>query len=150
MAVHPALAHVPTAAEVAADRQGKPLWKSPITRLDAKTAADKDDAKLLDQWRKAVRFRDRGRCRCCGVKTVTTIDRDPKRGEAHHIVTRADAAVRTDPRNGLWLCLSCHQRLQGRGRRLHVVGKASQLFTAANGKSYLDATYALTFTEAKP
>lgn len=142
------MADLPTLAEVQAARTG-PLWKSPVSRLDEKTAADKDDAKRLDHWRRSVRTRDRGRCRVCGVKTVTTIDRDPKRGEAHHIVSRTDAAVRTDVRNGLWCCLKCHQRFKGRGVRLHVIGTAAQMFTAANGKQYLDATQPLQFREAK-
>jgi hypothetical protein len=141
-----ALAKLPTLAEVQADRTG-PLWKTPTGRLDAADAKEKDDAKLLEQWRRQVKTRDRGRCRVCGVKTIATMELDPKRGEAHHIVSRADKSVRYDVRNGLHVCLRDHRRFKG--HRLHVVGTAAQMFVAANGKSYLDASWPLTFKETR-
>jgi HNH endonuclease len=143
-----ALSDLPTLADVQADRKGKPLWKSPITRLDVKVAAEKDERGQLDRWRRAVRTRDRGRCRVCGRKVKVTLELDPLRCEIHHIVGRADKAIRHDVRNGLTVCKTHHDQLTR--HKLHVIGTAAMLFTASNGKSYLDANCALTFTEAKP
>lgn len=136
-----------TLAEVQTARAGKPNWKPTQTRLDEKVADGKDDAKHLLQWAKDVKARDQGCCRVCGVRTLTTLDRVPKRGEAHHLKGRADRAVRVDVRNGIWVCLRDHQRLHGRGVRLHVVGTAAQLFTV-NGKPYLNGDLPLKFKEA--
>jgi predicted restriction endonuclease len=138
---------LPTLADVQADRAKRPNWKPTQTRLERKVEDAKDDAKQLLQWARDVKARDEGRCRVCGVRTLATLERVPKRGEAHHIKSRADKAVRTDVRNGLWCCLKCHQRLHGRGVRLHIIGTAAQLFTV-NGKPYLNGDLALTFTEA--
>lgn len=139
---------LPTLAEVQADRASRPNWKTTRTILDEKTEADKDDARKLEAWKSAVRKRDKGRCRVCEVKTVKTLEADPKRGEAHHIKTRADKRVRYDLRNGLHVCLKCHQRLEGRGKKLHVIGTAAQMFTV-DGKTYLNGDKRLRFTESK-
>lgn len=138
---------LPTLAEVQAQRARRPNWKPTTTRLDQKVADDKDDEKKLLAWAKAVKARDEGKCRVCGVRTITTLERVPKRGEAHHIKTRSDWAVRHDVRNGLWLCLRDHQRLSGRGVRLHVIGTAAQTFIV-NGTTYLNGDCPLQFTEA--
>ena len=142
------LDRLPTLAEVSARRRATPKHAIP-TRLDTKTATDKDDARALEVWRRAVARRDRHRCRVCGCKTVATLALDPRRGEAHHIVSRTNPVTRTDVRNGLHVCLKDHQRLTR--HQLFVVGTASQMFQAGTaGKWYLDATCALTFTPTKP
>ncbi len=140
-----------TLAQAQAARAGKPNWKSPITRLDEKTAAKRDDAKLLETWKRKVRYRDRGHCRVCKIKTVTTLALDPKRGEAHHIVSRTCPAVRYDVRNGLHVCAKCHSLLTR--HKLFVVGTAAQMFTAGDQKtkSYLNGSEPdLRFVERKP
>lgn len=145
------LADLMTMDQVRAARAGKPLWKSSVLRMDEKAAVEKVDAKFLAQWRAAVRRRDRGRCRVCGIKTVQTLELDPKRGEAHHIVSRTCQVTRYDVRNGLHTCLRCHSRFKA--RKLFVTGKASQMFKVGLGitaKSYLDASYPLEFVERKP
>jgi len=143
-----ALSDLPTLADVQADRKGKPLWKSSVTRLDVKVAAEKDDRGALERWRRAVRTRDRGRCRVCGKKVKVTLALDPLRAEVHHLVSRADKAVKFDLRNAVLVCYRDHKRLTA--HKLHAIGTAAMLFTGPNGKSYLNANCALTFTEAKP
>ena len=139
---------LPTLAEVNALRRATPKDAIP-TRLDVKTAADKDDAQQLEAWRHAVARRDRHRCRVCGCKTVKTLALDPKRGEAHHIVSRTNPVTRTDVRNGIHVCLRDHQRLTR--HQLFVVGTAAHMFQAGKtGHWYLDATCALTFAPTKP
>lgn len=81
------------------------------TRLDVKAAADKQDTRKLEVWRGLVYARDKFTCRCCGVKVIRTLNLDPKRAEAHHVKRRDELAVRYDVRNGLTLCLSCHQKV---------------------------------------
>lgn len=138
-----------TVDQAAALRIGKPILKGP-TRLDEKTAADKDDAKLLLQVARDVRARDQGHCRVCKIRTLVTLELDPRRGECHHIVSRTCQAVRHDVRNCLHVCLKCHGRFKGRGVRLHVVGSAAHMFQTERGQWYLDASYPLEFKEQSP
>jgi hypothetical protein len=139
------LADLPTMAEVHAARRGRPLTKG-ATRLATKTVAVASDAAQLRRWAQTVKRRDRGRCRVCHVRTIVTLALHPKRGEAHHIVSRTVKAVRVDPRNGLWVCLRCHSRFRGIGGRLQVVGTPAQVFVV-NGVRYLNGDESLTFRE---
>lgn len=145
-----ALDRLPTLAQVQAARAGKPNWKRP-TRLDDATAADKDDAKKLRQWAAAVKARDGGLCRVCGVQTIGTCELDERRGENHHIVSRTNPVTRHDRRNGLHVCLRCHRRFKA--HKLFVVGTAAQLYRTGRGVSakwYLNADLPLTFSEKHP
>ena len=146
-----ALDRLPTLAEVQADRASRPNWKSSTTRLAAKTAADTDDAKLLEAWRKAVAFRDRGRCRVCGCRTMVTVALVPNRREIHHLRPRSCKVTRTDPRNGVTTCLRCHQLLTR--HKLFPLGKgADATFKAGRtGKTFLNGdSLSLTFVSTRP
>ena len=145
-----ALANLPTLAEAQQTRRAVPKHAM-TSRLDAKTAADKDDAKLLREWAKFVRLRDGGKCRVCKVKTVTTLELHPRRGEAHHLRPRSCLVTRTDVRNGIWVCLSCHQKLTK--HQLFPLGQGPDaLFTAGRTKArFLNgASLQLTFVAKKP
>ncbi len=139
------LSDLPTLAEMDAARRGQPLTKG-ATRLATKTAVVKSDAAQLRFWAQAVKRRDHGRCRVCHVRTIVTVALDPKRGEAHHIVSRTVKAVRVDPRNGLWVCLRCHSRFRGIGGRLQAVATPAQHFVV-NGVRYVNGDEPLTFQE---
>jgi ribosomal protein L37AE/L43A len=145
-----ALSSLPTLGDLQRTPRATPKDQLP-SRLDTKTAADTDDAKALEQWAKKVRHRDRERCRVCGVKTVRTLALDPKRGEAHHLRPRSCQVTRTDVRNGIWTCLSCHQKLTR--HKLFPIGTGAMVFRVGRGitaKSYLDGTCDLKFKEKKP
>lgn len=124
-----------TPDEMYEERKGKPLPKN-VDRLAEKTDRRKDDAKKLDAWKRAVRHRDRGRCRVCGTKTVQTAALTPKRGETHHLASRADWRVRHDRRNGLHVCFQCHRRLEK--NEIRIIGTAAQMFQV-DGRPYLNA-----------
>jgi hypothetical protein len=113
------------------------------TRLDraiAKKAARLDDAKQLRAWAFAVKDRDRWRDRKTGRRVLRTLSLDPDRGEAHHIVSKDDPAVRYDVRNGLTLSLQSHLEVeQGRYR---IEGTA---WFTVKGQRYIDATHAVVF-----
>lgn len=115
-----------------------------VSRLDVKEAKDKDDEKKLEQWKRDVRLRDKGRCRVCGIKTIKTLELDPKRGEAHHIASRKDKAVRHDIRNGLHTCLSCHQKITAGKLFIHQIAK--HLFKVGT-QAYIDGSKKVTFSE---
>jgi hypothetical protein len=115
------------------------------TRLDVKDAKDTDDEKRLDVWRATLRTRADGRCQRCGVKTIRTLALNTKRGEGHHIVKRAEKALRYDPRNGLHLCLRCHERITM--GKLFVQQLAKHMFRLA-GASHIDGSKPVTFQEA--
>lgn len=114
------------------------------TRLDVKSAKDKDDEKQLDAWRKGLRLRAKGRCQHCGIKTVKTLALDPKRGEGHHLVGRADKALRYDLRNGLHLCLKCHTAITT--GKLFVQQLAKHLFKLGD-RTLVNGAKPVTFTE---
>jgi ribosomal protein L37AE/L43A len=130
------LADLKTLAELSAVRRAVPKHEL-RSRLDEKTATDKDDAKQLQVWARAVRARDKETCRVCHRKTLRTLELDPRRGEAHHIVSRTNPVIRVDVRNGLWTCGRCHSLLTR--HKLFVIGTARQMFVAGRtGKSYLN------------
>jgi len=143
-------ADLPTLAQVQAARVGKPIGKG-VSRLDAATAEDKDDARKLRRWAAEVKARDGGICRVCGVQTITTCELDERRGEAHHIVSRTTKVIRHHRKNGLHLCARCHRRFKA--RTLFVVGTAAQMFKVGKGITahwYLDGDLKLKFSEKCP
>jgi hypothetical protein len=142
------LADLPTLADIQHTRRATPKHAL-VSRLDTKTAADKDDARQLEAFRRAVVQRDRGRCRVCGCRTVKTLALEPRRREVHHLISRTNPVTRYDPRNGITVCHLDHRRLTG--HRLFVIGKASEMFQAGKvPKWYLDANCPLQFTEKRP
>jgi 5-methylcytosine-specific restriction endonuclease McrA len=116
------------------------------TRAEQFKADAKDEKQQEAVCKKAVWTRDKGCCRSCGDKVLKQLAYHPKRGETHHVVGRADWAVRFDPRNRVLVCAECHERIE-RGK-VAIIGTARQMFTAENGKSYLNADCKLKFTEA--
>jgi hypothetical protein len=142
------LADLPTLADIQTQRRATPKHAM-TSRLDAKTAATKDDAQQFEAFRRAVVHRDRGRCRVCGCRTVKTLALDPKRREVHHLVSRTNPVTRFDPRNGITVCHRDHRRLTA--HHLFVIGTAAQMFQAGKvPKWYLDASCPLQVTEKKP
>jgi predicted restriction endonuclease len=131
-----ALDRLPTLAEQQQTRRAIPKYQIP-SRLDEKTASDKDDARALDVWRKAVARRDRNRCRHCGVLTVPTLELQANRREIHHLRSRTDPVVRYDVRNGVVLCATHHSAVSR--HRLFAVQPAADMFTAGRTlKKYLN------------
>lgn len=115
------------------------------SRAELNGEAEKDDKRELAAWSKAIWKRDKGKCRACGIAVVKRLDALPDTGDPHHIVGRADKAVRYDTRNGLLVCRTCHDKLTGAvGQRLHITGTAKQMFTV-NGRPYLNADCKLRF-----
>lgn len=101
----------PTMAEVAAEREGKPLSKG-VSRLE-KQAAAKPLTKVTDaQFKATVWERDKGRCRRCGRKVKKQMPRDPLRGEVHHLHGRL-GVLRHEDRCALLLCASDHEKVTG-------------------------------------
>jgi hypothetical protein len=141
---------LPTLAELQRERRAVPKYDIP-TSLDTKTASDKDDAKLLEQFKKAVAFRDRGRCRVCGRKTIATVELVANRREIHHLRPRSCKVTRYDRRNGVVVCHVHHTQLTR--HQLFVVQIAALMFQVGRGitaKSYLNSDAPLTFTEKRP
>jgi hypothetical protein len=122
------------------------LFPKGASRLDEKTIAIRNEKILEAACKKAVWKRDEGICRCCGTKVIKALELTPKRAESHHIVGRADWAVRFDPRNRVLVCAVCHEAIER--NRILIVGTARQMFTAENGKSYLNADCPLEFRKA--
>jgi hypothetical protein len=108
-----------------------------VERLKARLSEDREDARKLAAWSKAVRKRDEYVDRYDGKPCRQGAEPHPRRGEAHHIEPRANIHVRYDPRNGITLAYENHERLE-RGE-LRVVG--SRHFTV-HGKHYIDGRYA--------
>jgi hypothetical protein len=118
-------------------------FKKGSTKLDRavrRKAGRLEEAKQLRIWAQAVKARDRWICRQSGRRVLSTRALDPRRGEAHHIVSRSDAAVRFDVRNGL--CLSLESHLAVELGRYRIDGT---VFFRKGGCRYIDATYAVTF-----
>lgn len=136
--------NIPTMAEVAAMREGKPIDKGK-TRLEAKIDArplTKVDEKA---FRASVWHRDRKRCRCCGRKVQQVLGRVPERGEVNHIHGRT-GDLRFEVRAAILMCLKCHERFTGKvnAHRLQII--ASKTFTIRQG-TFTDATYTVYFKE---
>lgn len=112
------------------------------TRLMKAEADRKEDDRALQQWKAAVRLRDGQTCRCCKRRVVTTLELRANRAECHHIAGRAHKPTRTDVRNGILLCLSCHQRVER--CEVQIVGYGE--FTIGN-RSYINADLNVTFRE---
>jgi hypothetical protein len=115
----------------------------PTTTLDravARRAARIADARLLKGWALAVKIRDQWTDRKTGQHVVSTRQLDPRRAEAHHIVSKDDDAVRYDIRNGL--CLSFETHFLVEHHRYRIDGT---VFFTVGGCRYIDATYPVIF-----
>jgi hypothetical protein len=136
------LSNLKTMAEVMRDRPRAQPKGTRADRAVAEAKADTADAAALDKWKKAVRLRDKGCSRLTGKTLKVTMEFKPDRGEAHHIVGRADRKVRTDRRNGVYLALTEHDRAE-RGL-LKIEGTQ---FFEVDGRRYIDADEPLKFTD---
>lgn len=135
-------AHLPTVAQVAAARRG-PIAKGP-SRLDVKTADDRDDARDEKIWRKACITRDGKVCRRCKRVVVVQLELVANRLEVHHVAGRVDRAVRWDVRNGITVCAFCHDLLTR--HELFILQAAKHLFTVGQ-QTYLNAAKKVTFSD---
>lgn len=72
------------------------------------------DRLAASEWRESVMRRARWRCEACGGRAA----------HAHHVVydqeLRRRSLWRWDPRNGMAVCLFCHERHHNRSRPIHV------------------------------
>lgn len=129
------LSFIPTMDEV--PRRAKQKAEIP-TRLEEKEAKRKDETKAEQKWRAAIWRRDAGKCRWCRRHVAKTIELVAERGECHHIVGRANPDTRWEPRNGVLLCLSCHERITGKVNEKHIVVAAETY--AIEGVEYPDGS----------
>jgi hypothetical protein len=136
-----------TLAEVNAVRRAVPKHQIE-TRLEAKTASDKDEKAAEKAWRKAVIKRDGKVCRCCKRVVVAQLELSAERLEVHHVAGRADRAVRWDVRNGCVLCQTCHSKVTQ--HRLFILQAARLLFSPEGStKRYINAAKKVSFSEKK-
>ena len=114
-------------------------WQSTAnqpTRREEKDARRKSDEKQLDAWRKAVTKRDGLHCRWCRRKVVETLTCCPEQAQTHHATPREHWPTRHDPRNGIRLCGTCHDRITGTvGEKAIIVASAT---FRLDGRAYPD------------
>jgi hypothetical protein len=117
----------------------------PSSRLSERIAETKDSKREEQIFRKAVIARDKGLCRCCGIKTVAVLELHSKRREVHHIHGR-QGGLRYDVRGALLLCLKDHEKVTR--HELRIVGVAKDMFEL-NGQKYINANSPVTFVRVK-
>lgn len=113
---------------------------SRLTRAIAQSEARGLDRRQLVAWAFAVKTRDQWRDRRTGIRLLRTLNLDPLRAEAHHVVSKDDWAVRYDVRNGICLSLATHEAVE-RGL-LKIEGTA---WFTVGGVTYIDATAPVRF-----
>ena len=113
---------------------------SRVARATLQTDARTRDRHQLVKWAVAVKLRDGYRDRYTGARLRRTMNLDPDRAEAHHIVPREVRAVRYDVRNGITLSLAHHEAVE-RGE-LKIEGTA---WFEIDGVTYIDATFPVRF-----
>lgn len=135
---------LPSMAEVNAQRRAVPKYQIP-TRLDEKTADDKDEKKAEQRWRKGCIKRDGKICRHCGCVVVVQLELAGNRLEIHHVTGRADQATRWDVRNGLVLCQACHSKVT---RHLLFILQIARFLFMVDGSTtrYINASKKVTFS----
>lgn len=124
------------------DYSGLPFPKgsTKLTRAIASKAARLADVKLLRVWARAVKDRDQWKDRKTGAIVRSTRQLDPLRAEAHHIEPKSNRALRYDVRNGVCLSLATHEAVE-----LHQLRIVGTVFFVVGGRSYINATFAVTF-----
>lgn len=106
------------------------------TRREEKDARRKNDEKQIDAWRKAVTKRDGLICRWCRRTVVETLTCCPEQAQTHHATPREHWPTRHDPRNGIRLCGTCHDRITGTvGEKAIIVASAT---FRLDGRAYPD------------
>ncbi len=140
-----AISRLPTLAEVAAARAGKPIPKG-TTRLQDVVKA-RPLTKVTDKdFKQDVWTRDKNRCRCCGRKVQKILGRVPERGEVHHVHGRT-GDLRFESKTALLLCLTCHERVTGKVNDKLVIVPTK--FVEIKGEKYTDARAKVTFREMR-
>lgn len=135
------MADLPTLAEIAAKRAGKPIPKGK-TRLEARIEAKPLTTIDEREFKKQVWQRDKHLCRCCERQVKKILGAVPDRGEVNHLHGRT-GDLRFEVRAAVLMCLHCHQRYTGKiNDRIAVV--ASATFTIRQG-TFTDATYPVRF-----
>lgn len=124
-------------------RKAGPILKGP-SRLEVKTAQDRDEKRDERLWRKGCIKEDGRICRCCKRNVVAQLELAANRLEVHHVAGRADQAVRWDVRNGIVLCNECHSKVTE--RRLWILQAARFLFKVGV-RTYINARKKVTFSE---
>jgi len=122
-------------------------FPKPSTRLDrafAQSAARLLDRRKLVAWAFAVKTRDQWKDQHTGVRLRRTLNLDPLRAEAHHIVPKEVRAVRYDVRNGICLSFATHFAVE-RGE-LRIEGSA---WFTVNGARYVDASAPVKFVRGR-
>lgn len=125
-------------------------WEKPkgeaLTRLESKTERRISETSKEKVWRAAVWARDKGCCRWCRRKVVKTISLVPGRAESHHVSGRVVRAIRWLRKNGILLCLECHQKVTGKvAEKWKLVAKKTFV---VDGVAYADADHPVTFQRA--
>jgi len=87
-----------------------------------------------------VKTRDQWKDRKTGRRVLSTRSLDPDRAEAHHVVAKADHAVRYDVRNGLTLSLASHLAVEQGQYRIE-----GTVFFRKDGATYIDARFPVVF-----
>ena len=112
----------------------------PSSRLKKRLARQREDRRLQRQFLAAVWDRDKGRCRCCGVRCLKRLDLHPRRGEVHHLEGRDRRPLRFQARCAILLCASCHEAITHHQMRV----APSRLFVL-DGETLIDGDAPLTF-----
>lgn len=134
---------LPTLADVAAARRGKPMPKDPIGRAKAHTTFDREDARKLALWRQRIQQRDGLKCRYSGKPVKKTLKLVLDRAEAHHLAPRGNFETRYDVRNGLILSYHVHEQVERHDLRIE-----GTKFFMVNGQRYINASAKVRFVNA--
>lgn len=119
----------------------RPVAKGP-SRLERKVAAKPLKTVTDAQFKKAVRERDKMRCKRCGRKVKITMERDPLRAEVHHLHGRL-GVLRHEDRCAILVCGSCHEKLSGRVNERYIV--VGTKFIEIEGQQRIDARAKVVF-----
>lgn len=144
---------LPTLADAQAEKRATGKYESP-SRLAQRLARQKDDARVLADAKRIVWMRDAYQCRCCTCAVSRDLERHATRGEIHHIVTRKFKALRTDVRNLVLLCPTCHEDVQRYRMKIRQPKKdrfSLEPFSAPYGwidKSFINADKPVSFEKA--
>lgn len=136
--------NLPDQAEAQAEwrKRGFQKTTSKIDRAEDHKAEQAKDKRLLAQWAKAVKARDKWRDRKTGFRVVQTLELVPNRAEAHHVEPRSNYDTRYDVRNGLTLSFETHDKVEH--NELKIIGTK---FFIVNGKKYIDCTHKVRFVK---
>jgi hypothetical protein len=130
-------------------RIARPCPKSAVpTRLEEHEDKRLDEKKAWASCCRKVDTRDGVLCRCCGRKTVKTLELQVDRAEHAHIIRRSrEKTLKYDSRNVFKVCHACHEKFDH--HEIEIIGKAADMF-ALSGRKFLNADKPLHFGSVKP